>query len=165
MTELVPGVRLGVDYGAVRIGLAKSDISATLSSPLMTISRKSPGVPVTDENERSWQSVANVVKENDVAVVYVGDPVSLSGKESTTTIQAREWARGLARSMSHTPVHLVDERFSSAMAESQLHQTGRKPSTDKALIDAAAAAVLLQHALDFEARNGRLAGYPAADVA
>ena len=130
---------LSLDVGEKRIGVALSDPTGTLATPLKTISStgKSSGV---DE-------VLRLVAEHEVAEIIVGMPLSLSGHAGA---QAR-LVEGFVRSLTDAatvPVTKVDERYSSVQAERLLRESGVQPSRDKARVDAAAAAVILQAYLD-----------------
>ncbi len=148
MDEITKGARLGFDYGSVRIGVAKSDPSGSLATPLTTL--LAGGLEVFEEIER-------LVEENEPGVIYVGKPTSLSGQDLAMSEAAGDFAGSIAALLPDLPVRLVDERLSSTTARTQLRQSGRL-SRDKGLIDAQAAAIVLQSALDFERLNERLAG-------
>lgn len=148
MAEITKGARLGFDYGSVRIGVAKSDPSGSLATPLTTL--LAGGLEVFEEIER-------LVRENEPGVIYVGKPTSLSGQDLAMSEAAGDFAGRIAALLPDLPVRLVDERLSSTTARTQLRQSGRL-SRDKGLIDAQAAAIVLQSALDFERLNERLAG-------
>lgn len=140
------GVRLGVDVGRVRVGVARSDRDGLLATPVETIQR----VDVDGVVRR----VAELVDELDVVELVVGLPLSLSGGDTPSTQDARDVATALA---GVAPVRLVDERLSTVTAQSAMRQAGRSTRRQKAVIDQAAAVVILQHALDAE-RAGRVPG-------
>ncbi|WP_144717889.1 Holliday junction resolvase RuvX [Agrococcus jejuensis] len=140
------GVRLGVDVGRVRVGVARSDRDGLLATPVETIQR----VDVDGVVRR----IGELVGELDVVELVVGLPLSLSGGDTASTQDARDVAAALA---SVAPVRLVDERLSTVTAQSAMRQAGRSTRRQKAVIDQAAAVVILQHALDAE-RAGRVPG-------
>ncbi len=140
------GVRLGVDVGRVRVGVARSDRDGLLATPVETIQR----VDVDGVVRR----IGELVVELDVVELVVGLPLSLSGGDTASTQDARDVAAALA---SVAPVRLVDERLSTVTAQSAMRQAGRSTRRQKAVIDQAAAVVILQHALDAE-RAGRVPG-------
>lgn len=140
------GVRLGVDVGRVRVGVARSDRDGLLATPVETIQR----VDVAGVVRR----IGELVVELDVVELVVGLPLSLSGGDTASTQDARDVAAALA---SVAPVRLVDERLSTVTAQSAMRQAGRSTRRQKAVIDQAAAVVILQHALDAE-RAGRVPG-------
>ncbi len=146
--EVRRGVRLGVDVGDVRIGVARSDPDATVATPLETVPA-GPG------------SVARVVAlaaEHDAFEVVVGLPRSLSGQEGPAARRVREYARALAAALAPRPVRLVDERFSTVAAERTLRERGRRGRRQRAVVDQQAAVVILQTALDTERTRGTAPG-------
>ncbi len=140
------GVRLGIDVGRVRVGVARSDRDGLLATPVETIQRE--GVDGVVER------LAALVDELDVVELVVGLPLSLSGGDTPSTQDARDVAAALARV---APVRLVDERLSTVTAQAGMRQAGRSTRQQRSVIDQAAAVVILQHALDVE-RSGRLPG-------
>jgi len=134
-----PGVRLGVDVGTVRIGVARSDPHGVLATPLETVRRG------TGDLAR----IAQLAVEHAVTEIVVGLPIALSGKETASTADARRFARELARTQG-SPVRLVDERLSSVSANAALKAAGRSARDSRAVVDQAAAVIILQYALDFE---------------
>jgi putative Holliday junction resolvase len=117
-----PGVRLGVDVGSVRIGVARSDPGGLLASPLDTVRRGSGDVA----------ALARLAAENDAVEIVVGLAVGLGG--------------------------LVDERFTTVLAHAALQQGGQDSRARRESVDKAAAALLLQGALDAERATGEPAG-------
>src|SRR6516225_3685624 len=104
------GVRLAVDVGSVRIGVARSDPDGILASPL-TVVRSGP-------NE--LDELAALVASADAIEVIVGLPTSLSGQEGPAASVARGFAGELARLLAPIPVRLVYERFTTAQAHDAL---------------------------------------------
>ena len=94
----------------------------------------------------------------DAVRVYVGLPRSLSGGEGPAAAKVREFARELAGAVAPIPVRLCDERLSTVTAEGQLRGQGRKGKKRRAVVDMAAAVVILQGALDREHGTGVEAG-------
>ena len=141
-----PGVRLGVDVGRVRVGVARSDRDGLLATPVETVQR--------DGLDGLVARVRALVDELDAVEIVVGLPLSLSGADTPSTQDAREVAEALAVV---APVRLVDERLSTVTAQAGMRQAGRSTRRQRAVIDQAAAVVILQHALDAE-RSGRLPG-------
>lgn len=150
MTELRRGVRLGVDVGRARVGVARSDPDGMLAVPVETVARRGASV----------ERVVAIAAEYEAIEILVGLPVSLSGGETASTADAREFAQGLAEA-SDLPVRLVDERLSTVTAHDALRQSGRSQRNSRNIVDQIAAVVLLQQALDVERRSG----YPAGSVA
>lgn len=142
------GVRLGVDPGSVRIGIARCDPAGILASPL-TFVRRGKG---------DLREIAALVRQTEAVEVIVGLPTSLSGREGAAAATAREFAVRLAVRLAPVPVRLVDERFTTSLAHGALRQGGRDGKARRQTVDAAAAAVLLQAALDAERASGRPPG-------
>jgi len=142
------GVRLAVDVGSVRVGVARSDPGGILASPL-TVVRSGPGE--LDELAALATSAAAIE-------VIVGLPTSLSGREGAAAAAARRFATELAGRLAPVQVRLVDERFTTTQAHAALRRGGKDSRARRPVIDAAAAAVLLQAALDAERATGRPPG-------
>jgi putative holliday junction resolvase len=142
------GVRLGVDVGSVRIGVARCDPGATLASPLDTVRRGPAAV----------SEVARLAADNDAVEVIVGLAVGLAGREGKAAAQGRAFAAALAERVAPVPVRLVDERFTTVLAHAALRRGGQDSRARRGTVDKAAAAVLLQGALDAERSTGEPAG-------
>jgi putative Holliday junction resolvase len=138
------GVRLGIDPGDARIGVARSDPSGFLATPVETVPR-GPG---------DLERIAAILLEEEATEVVVGLPRSLSGREGPAAVKVREFAALLARRVAPVPVRLCDERLTTVTAENLLRDRGRKGSKRRAVVDQAAAVVILQHALDTERGSG-----------
>ena len=142
------GVRLGIDPGDARIGVARSDPSGFLATPVETVRR----------GKGDLARIARLVREEEAVEVLVGLPRSLSGREGPSAAKVREFARALARRLDPVPVRLCDERLSTVTAEGQLRSQGRKGKKRRAVVDQAAAVVILHGALDRERQTGSSAG-------
>ncbi len=147
------GVRLAVDVGSVRIGVARSDPGGVLASPL-TVLRTGPGA----RTGQARAELARLAAGEGAIEVIVGLPTSLSGREGTAAAGAREFAADLAGRLTPVPVRLLDERFTTTEAHGALRRGGKDARARRQVVDAAAAAVLLQAALDTERATGRPAG-------
>ncbi len=143
-----PGVRLGVDVGSVRIGVARSDPGGLLASPLDTVRRGSGDVA----------ALARLAAENDAVEIVVGLAVGLRGLEGKSAADGRKFAAALAERLDPLPVRLVDERFTTVLAHAALQQGGQDSRARRESVDKAAAALLLQGALDAERATGEPAG-------
>ena len=141
------GVRLAVDVGSVRVGVARSDPGGILASPL-TVLRSGPG---------GLDVLSTLAAGADAIEVVVGLPTSLSGREGAAAAAARSFAAELA-GLAPIPVRLVDERFTTTQAHDALRRGGQDSRARRGTVDAAAAAVLLQAALDTERATGRPPG-------
>jgi len=138
---------LGVDFGRTRIGLAVSDPTGTIASPLDTVVRrasKRPPLKRIADTGRSWG----------VEHVVVGLPLALSGEETEWCAQVREMGRGLADRL-EVEVSFVDERMTSVRAERAIRSVGlgRNALKEKGRVDAGAAQLILQAWLDARGRG------------
>jgi len=127
---------LGVDYGTKRVGLAMSDALGITARPLSVVSRST----VVAE-------VANLVIEHDVGTIVVGLPTGLSGDEGMSASEARKLADELGAATG-VQVILVDERYTSRIAEDALLESGMKRRKRRESVDKVAAAIILQDYLD-----------------
>lgn len=142
------GVRVGIDPGDARIGVAVSDPTGFLATPVETVRRGSGDV----------RRIARIVAESEAVEVVVGLPRSLSGGEGPAAAKARDFARELARRIAPVPVRLCDERLTTVSAESMLRERGRSGARRRAVVDQAAAVLILQTALDTERASGQEPG-------
>ena len=142
------GVRLGVDPGDARIGVARRDPSGMLATPVETVPR----------GEGDLARLAAIAEEEGAVEVVVGLPRSLSGGEGPAAAKARAFAADLARRLDPLPVRLCDERLTTVTAEGMLRDRGRKGAKRRAVVDQAAAVVILQQALDTERSRGSAPG-------
>ncbi len=138
------GVRLAIDVGSARIGIACSDPGGLLASPLTTVRRR----------KGDLAEIARLAVTRQVIEIVVGLPTSLSGKPGPAAGVARDFAEALAGVVAPVPVRLVDERFTTVIAHAALRQAGRDSRQRRGVIDQAAAASLLQGALDAERATG-----------
>jgi len=144
------GVRLGIDPGDARIGVARSDPSGFLATPVETVRR----------GRGDLARLARLVREAEAVEVLVGLPRSLSGGEGPAALKVREFAGRLAARVAPVPVRLVDERLTTISAEAMLRDRGKKGQQRRAVVDQAAAVLILQHALDTERSTGLPPGEP-----
>lgn len=145
------GVRLGIDPGDARIGVARSDPSGFLATPVETV-RRGKG-----DLARIARILRDIAEESTVVEVVVGLPRSLSGREGPAAAKVREFAAALATRVAPVPVRLVDERLTTVSAEAMLRDQ-RKGQRRREVIDQAAAVLILQHALDTERSSGSAPG-------
>ena len=136
------GRRLGIDVGRARIGVAVCDRDGLLATPVETVRR---------DDRTDVKRILAIAEEYDVLELVVGLPLSMSGADTASTTDARTFAARLA---AHRPVRLVDERMSTVTAQRGLHQAGRNTKNSRAVIDQAAAVIILQSALDHERSSG-----------
>jgi len=145
------GVRLGIDPGDARIGVARSDPSGVLATPVETVRRGKGDLRRIHQLLRAEEDASGVLE------VVVGLPRSLSGGEGPAAAKTREFADLLARRIAPTPVRLVDERLTTVTATAMLRDQ-RKGARQRAVVDQVAAVVILQHALDVERSTGHPPG-------
>jgi putative Holliday junction resolvase len=135
------GVWLGVDVGTVRVGVARSDPSGVLATPLVTLARDADG-------GRDLIELADLAREYEAVGVVVGDPVTLAGRAGQAAQQARTYADELRQHVPEISVVLLDERLTTVAATRTLGERGVRGRARRAVVDQAAAVVLLQHWLD-----------------
>ncbi|WP_019180669.1 Holliday junction resolvase RuvX [Microbacterium yannicii] len=143
------GVRLGVDVGRARVGVARCDPDGLLATPLETVARDDSAVA----------RIVALANEYSAVELLVGLPMNLRGEDTASTTDAREFASALAAA-SALPVRLVDERLSTVSAHAALRSSGRSQRSSRSIVDQVAAVVLLQQALDVEKSTGRPPGIP-----
>ncbi|TQK71451.1 MULTISPECIES: Holliday junction resolvase RuvX [unclassified Nocardioides] len=141
------GVRLGVDPGDARIGVARSDPSGVLATPVETVRR----------GKGDLRRLHQILAEENAVEVVMGLPRSLGGGEGPAALKTREFAVRLARRIEPVPVRLVDERLTTVTAEAMLRDQ-RKGAKRRAVVDQVAAVVILQQALDAERATGNPPG-------
>lgn len=142
------GTRLGVDVGSVRIGVASCDPDGLLATPVETVRR----------GKGDLSRIAALAAEYEVIEIMVGLPTSLSGTEGPAAKGARAYAARLARRVGDVDVRLFDERLTTVSAHAGLRASGVRGRDRKNVVDQAAAAILLQAALDSERLTGRPPG-------
>ncbi len=136
--------RLAIDAGMARIGVAVSE--GSLALPLEAI----------QNSKTAHQEVIQLANEKSVSAIYVGLPISLSGSMTASSLMAVDFAKRL-RGLTELPINFIDERLTTKTAQVRLHQAGKNSRSSKGLIDAQAAALILEFALESE-RDGKLAG-------
>jgi putative Holliday junction resolvase len=141
------GVRIALDWGDARIGVAACDPNGVLAYPVTTVAA----------GKHDIAELAAIVVECEPIEVLVGMPVSLNGSEGPAAVKARERAARLAGAIS-VPVRLVDERLTTVTASRRLSEAGKRAKDQRKLIDAAAAVAILDQALAFEQSRGEPPG-------
>ncbi len=140
--------RLAIDVGSTRIGVAVSE--GTLSLPLESISALDNAVT----------RVIEIATEKQVTTIYVGLPLNLKGDFTASTHSAIDFAKQLAGQ--GVTVRMIDERLTTKSAQQMLHSSGKKVKESREYIDAQAAALILDFALNSE--RGSLAGVALEDI-
>lgn len=147
------GVRVGIDVGSVRVGVAVCDRDGVLASPLETVRR-----PSRAQGPADLARIAALVTEYAALEVVVGLPLSMSGARGAAAQTALEYAIAIATAVAPVPVRLVDERLSSVSAHGHFDAAGLGSRARRDVVDQAAAAIILQSALDAERSSGRAPG-------
>ena len=140
------GRRLAFDYGQVRIGVATSDISGLLASPVATL---------VSTDEKLVEQLHSLLVEYEPIYLVVGAPKHLSGASNPSLLAAHDFA-DLLRSITDIPVYLIDERLSTVSAARALRSSGYNAKESKTRIDAMAAVAILESALERERIAGHL---------
>ncbi|PNI09663.1 Holliday junction resolvase RuvX [Arthrobacter sp. AFG7.2] len=145
------GIKLGVDVGTVRVGVAICDPDSILATPYKTLDRNA-------RKNSDVRVIANLVQELGAVQVIVGLPRTMKGEEGSSARMATDYALLLAvelaaRALS-VPVNLVDERLSSVSAHRNLHEAGMSGRNHRKVVDQVAAAGILQHAIDMQKTRG-----------
>jgi len=143
-------VRIGVDVGKARIGVARCDPDGLLATPVETVPRDAGG-------EGDLARIAALARELEAMEIVVGHPLNLRGESTPATEDAVAFAMAI-RDRAGLPVSLVDERLTTVTAAGQLRAAGRGTRRQREAIDQVSAVVILQHALDAERASGRPAG-------
>jgi putative Holliday junction resolvase len=138
---------LALDLGSKRIGVAVSDLTGTVASPLTVLER-------SRSRRRDHERVAALVREEDAELVVVGLPLALSGEEGPAARAARAEVEGLA-TLIGVPIETFDERLTTVTAERALADAGVRGPARRQVVDKVAAAIILQSFLD------RRAGSPS----
>ncbi len=131
---------LGVDLGSKRIGIAVSDRSGTIASPLTVIQR-------SGSVARDHHAIAKLVLEEEAEAVVVGLPLNMNGSAGPAAQAAVKEAKALATVVG-VPVHTSDERRTTVTADRAMMEAGMNAQARRKVVDKVAAAVLLQHWLD-----------------
>ncbi len=148
------GRRLGVDVGEVRVGVALSDPSGILATPLVTLNRDRPG-------GSDLEALAALIVEHEVVEVVVGLPRTLAGRHGPAARAAQDYARALAgRIGDGVPVQLADERLTTVSATRVLAGRGIRGRKQRAVVDQAAAVEILQGWLEARRTGGGAEGTP-----
>lgn len=137
--------RLGIDPGQRRVGLALSDDEGELASPFKTLQRESDAGLLA--------ALTSAIHAHEVGEVVLGLPLRMDGREGPEAKRARKLAAAISAA-SGVPVVLWDERLTTVSAERELRGVGMRGARKKALLDQAAATLLLQSYLDAQRGHG-----------
>jgi putative Holliday junction resolvase len=136
-----PGVWFGVDVGAVRVGVARSDPRGVLAVPVATLKRDAHRQTDLDE-------LVALIAEYEAVGVVVGLPRTLAGRAGAAVEAARKYASALAVRIEPVTVEYVDERMTTVVAQRNLTSSGVRGRAKRAIVDQAAAVEILQSFLD-----------------
>ncbi len=126
---------MGIDVGAVRIGVAFSEGTLVLAHDTLAF------------DESAARLLANLAAEKDVGKIYVGLPLSLSGDHTKSTEMAANFAREL-EAQTPASVFVIDERLSTVSSQRLLREAGKSARQSKSMIDAESARAILDFALE-----------------
>lgn len=143
-----PGVRLALDWGKARIGVAACDASAVMAYPVQTVPSDGSAVATIVDLAREYQPIELVL----------GLPRDLAGRDGPAAQAIRAVADDIIAALPEVPLRLVDERLTTVTASRQLSSAGRNTRAQRAIIDQAAAVALLESALHYERNTGTPAG-------
>ena len=129
---------LGIDYGSRRVGLAFGD-ELGVATPL-------PALVEADPRKR-WERLGEVIKGRKVDKIVIGLPLNMDGSEGFKAAEVRAFADKIQTDF-HLPVHFIDERLTSHMAESGMSQKQLREIRSKGIIDSRAATIILQDYMD-----------------
>lgn len=146
------GRRIGIDVGSVRVGVAYSDPDGILAAPLATVYRR-------NGDQAALRELRGLVAEVDPLEIVCGRPTSLDGADRASAATALTFTQQIAAATG-LPVRLVDERFTTTVAHHMLESAGKNSKQRREKVDAAAAVVILQAALELEKNLGTPPGEP-----
>jgi putative Holliday junction resolvase len=138
------GVRLAVDWGKARIGVAACDQEGILAYPVETVGN----------DEQALDRLASLIREYQPIELILGLPKALTGAEGLAASAMREVAAVIAKAFPGLDIRLVDERLTTVSAAKSLRAAGRKAKAQREIIDQAAAVALLTGALESEKQTG-----------
>jgi putative Holliday junction resolvase len=130
----------GLDVGEKTIGVALSDLSRTVASPLLTIARK--------QFKADFQALQEIIEKNGVAALVVGYPINMNGTEGPRCQSIRQFARNVQEKLS-IPILLWDERMSTLAVERVMNEASLSRNRQDEVVDKLAASYLLQAFLDY----------------
>lgn len=147
------GTRLAVDFGTVRVGVAKSDPAGRVAIPLTTLSN----------DEALLKNLTQLINQEAATVIYIGLPLNLKGEVTQSARKALTFANRLSECAPDLEVRMIDERFTSKTAGAKLRAAGLSTRESRGLVDQVSALGLLEQALQIEAQTDNLAGSQPKD--
>ncbi|MBO5577029.1 MAG: Holliday junction resolvase RuvX [Ruminococcus sp.] len=137
---------LAVDYGDTRTGLAVSDRTEFLATPVVTITERNA--------QRLAQKVADAVKEQGAELIVVGLPINMNGTKGPRAEKCEEFAQ-ILRELVECPVEMWDERSTTVTAHNILNTTNVRGKARKAVVDTVAASIILESYLEYRRKNSQ----------
>ena len=134
---------LAIDYGERRIGLAVSDETKTISSPLPALTKK--------KDAKAFEELKQIFTDREIEKVLIGLPLSLSGRDSDQTEKVREFAKAI-KQLGNFKIELVDERFTTQTVMQELKKEGLNSKQSREVVDSLVAQKLLEEYL----RNSKI---------
>ena len=148
------GIRLALDYGDKRIGVAKSDPDGTLTFPVATL----------NNSKEVYFEISNLISETNCIEIYIGFPKHLSGDKGKSVSKVISFAHNLFSNTGFSEIRFIDERLTTTSASTVLRERGLNAKQQKGVIDQQAAVEILEIALDFEKRNNKVPGVNYKEV-
>ncbi len=142
------GVRLAIDVGTVRIGVARSDATGTLAVPEATLDARKDWVGPLRALVAEWEPLE----------IVVGLPLSLDGTEQAAAQKVRTVVAEITAAVPGVALRLVDERFTTTVAGNRMREAGITTREGRRFVDQAAAVMILQQTLDTERSTGQAPG-------
>jgi putative Holliday junction resolvase len=130
---------LGIDYGTVRIGLALSDPTGTLASPLPFLENQSP--------QQVTNALSELIQTHQIAGLVIGLPRNMDGTYGPSAQKVRDFIAQIQKSIS-LPITPIDERLTTAQASKQLSGIGMNQKQLRKKVDSSSACLILQQYLD-----------------
>ena len=130
---------LGIDYGTVRIGLALSDPTGTLASPLPFLENKSP--------QQITTALSELIQIHQITGLVIGLPRNMDGTYGPSAQKVRDFIAQIQKSIS-LPITPIDERLTTAQASKQLSSIGMNQKQLRKKVDSSSACLILQQYLD-----------------
>lgn len=146
--DTIAGVQprlLGLDFGGRRIGVAVSDELGLTAQPVLTLVRKNL--------KQDLKSLGRLLRKFGCTAIVLGNPLYLSGDVSPQAAKTQVFGEELREAFG-LPVHLWDERLTSAEAHRHLQAAGRPPAGHREVVDQVAAVLILQSFLDAQRSRG-----------
>jgi putative Holliday junction resolvase len=136
---------LGLDWGEKRFGIAMSDPSNVLATPLTVLARKNKVTP--------WDDLRKIIEDNGIKTVVVGLPLRTDGKQGEKVFQVRQWIDEAHSQFPGVKFVEMDERFTTQEASRVLREKGVRAIDQRKVVDKVAAALILEQFLKLKSRN------------